>query len=97
MTFFNTTSTSGKQLAKYSQNAKSQEIRIMDVFNRFERMSASQCWMKMYTKEPLTSIRRGITNLTKEGKLVKTEFKVQGYYGSAEYVYQVPSLQKTLW
>lgn len=96
MTFFNTINATGNTLMKYTGVAESQERRILKVFSHYGNMSASQCWLKLYTKEPLTSIRRGITNLTRDGKLRKTEVKVTGYYGKPEYVYQLPSSQLTL-
>lgn len=97
MTYYNTTSVSGDKLVTYMAETESQEQRILNMFRKIPKMSASQCWMKMYTKEPITSIRRGITNLVRAGVLRKTDIKVTGYYGKPEYVYELPSQQQTLW
>lgn len=96
MTFFNTTNGTWNALVSYKVTAESQEKRIMKVFYRHGKMSASQCWMKLYTDEPLTSIRRGITTLMNEGKLRKTGTKVIGHYGKSEYVYELPTSQLSL-
>ena len=37
-------------------------------------------------KCPLTSIRRAMTNLSNEGKLIKTDVKIEGMYGKQEHL-----------
>jgi hypothetical protein len=96
MTYFNTTDATGNTLIYYTGAAESQEQRILKLFEHYGNMSASQCWRKLYTKEPLTSILRGITTLMNDGKLRKTDVKVTGYYGKPEYVYELPSQQLKL-
>jgi hypothetical protein len=38
---------------------------------------------------PLTSVRRAITDLTNEGKLIKTKYRVMGNYGKKVYTWRV--------
>lgn len=38
---------------------------------------------------PLTSVRRGISNLTAQGKLVKTDDTRMGYYGHQSHVWKL--------
>jgi predicted ArsR family transcriptional regulator len=51
--------------------------------------SPSQVHADILRTSPLTSVRRSISNLTADGKLVKTERKVQGPYGRPEYVWRL--------
>ena len=37
---------------------------------------------------PLTSVRRAMTNLTKDGLLEKTELKAEGIYGRPEHFWK---------
>jgi DNA-binding transcriptional regulator PaaX len=36
---------------------------------------------------PLTSVRRALTNLSKQGKLIKTDEKKKGIYGRDEFIW----------
>ena len=99
MTYYNTTKMKGEPLQKAVNMAVTQENRILIMFLKYNRMSASECWKKLFTNEPLTSVRRAITNLTEAGHLRKTTLTTTGHYGKPEYLYEVVSNepQKTLW
>lgn len=45
---------------------------------------------------PLTSIRRSITNLTQDGKLIKTDTKKIGSYGRPNYCWKLSTPQLKL-
>lgn len=85
--FYNTTHESGKQLAMFIEKAKTQEIEILLLMQHYEKLSASDVH-KYFPKMILTSIRRGLTNLTTQGFLVKTDEKKLGEYGRNEYIYR---------
>lgn len=88
--FHNTTSVSGSQLDLFETKAQSQEEILIEIFRRYYKLSASQAF-KLYpdSNTPITSIRRGISNLTKQGKLSMTSDQVEGLYGRKEYVYVI--------
>lgn len=86
MTYFNTNSEQGATLIASKENCKSQEAEILEHFQKIRCATASE--IHYYMDEfPLTSIRRGITNLTKAGKLRKTGIQRIGIYGKMTYIY----------
>ena len=90
MSHYNTTKESGKQLEIFEQTAKNQEHQILKIMELYKRLSPSDVW-KWYGKSiPLTSVRRALTNLSNQGKLIKTDEKKKGIYGREEYVWSVP-------
>lgn len=86
----NTTEESGEQLEIFEKKASKQEEIIIALFHRNPRMTASECF-RMYPDRdvPITSIRRGITNLMNQGKLIKTDDKKTGIYKRPEYIYEI--------
>lgn len=98
MSYFNTTKESGTTLKNNVAKAKSQEEEILKQF-RFDRIHYnSQFWenydlglspSQIDLNAPITSIRRALTNLTKQGKLIKTNEKRIGMYGRSEYVWKL--------
>lgn len=97
MTYFNTTKESGKALKNNVFKAKSQESEIYRQFcynkkafesNLINYLGFSPSDMQ-FMDYPLTSIRRALTNLTKQGKLIKTDEKRIGMYGRSEYVWKL--------
>jgi len=98
MTFYNTTSISGKQLENFEHKAEAQEVKILNIYRKSRNgLTASEVF-KQYPdrKTPITSIRRAITNLMNDKKLVKTTIKRTGIYGSPETEYQLYTGQMTL-
>ncbi len=92
MTYYNTTHEEGQQLSLYEGLARTQDERIYEYFhnNWHAEMSPSQVQNCLaMTDVPLTSIRRAITSLTNEGKLVKTDRKVRGPYGRPEHCWRL--------
>lgn len=84
---YNTTHESGRLLAEFEGKAVTQEDRILDYFTKRPRVikSPSQIQFELAMhKVPITSIRRAITNLTTDGKLVKTNYTRNGPYGRPE-------------
>lgn len=98
MSYHNTTNESGTTLKNNFAKSKSQEEEIINVFI-FEKgisikketnlgFSPSELYDGLETY-PITSIRRALTNLTKQGKLIKTDEKRIGMYGRSEYVWRL--------
>lgn len=88
--YFNTTGIKGEQLEMFEAKADSQDVIILEIFRRFNILTASECF-KLFPDRttPITSIRRSITNLYNKGKLIKTENTKSGIYGRPEYVYEI--------
>ena len=89
--YYNTNNETGTALAGSNAKASTQEKLIMEIYLAKKELSASDAW-KLYDAKgmtPITSIRRAITNLTKEGKLYKTAKMTNGLYGKKEHIYSV--------
>ena len=88
--FHNTTRESDAKLAEYEGRAVTQEDRILEYFasNWHTEISPSRVQRYLLPNVPLTSVRRAITNLTTQGKLERTEKKVDGLYGRPEYCWR---------
>lgn len=84
MSYFNTTNESGATLKNNVTKAKSQEENLYNLINRYDcfiefGITPSQAY-NIQVNYPITSIRRALTNLTKQGKLIKTNEKRIGMY-----------------
>jgi predicted HTH transcriptional regulator len=88
MSYFNTTKESGKQLEMFTVKAKNQEIQILELMKLYKKLSPSDI-EKYFNTMILTSIRRALTNLTKDGKLIKTSEKKIGKHKRPEFVWQI--------
>lgn len=91
--FYNTIRMSGADLFSANKQARTQEDIILQIFKEsdgeltpFEVNDRLELNSLYY---PITSIRRSITNLTKRGKLIKTEIKRQGEYGQINYTWRI--------
>ena len=86
----NTTRESDQQLAEYEGRAIKQEDRILEYYasNWHTSISPSRVHRYLMPDVPLTSVRRAITNLTNQGKLERTDKKVDGVYGRPEYCWR---------
>ena len=92
--YHNSTNQSGPTLAAYTAKAAKQDDAVLDLFQRTGAyLSPSQAHAQLGTAAPLTSIRRAITNLTKAGLLVKTDWCVDGPFGRPEYCWVAASAQ----
>ena len=94
MSYYNTTEETGSELAESHSKAKTQEQAILNCFKRsLEPLSPSKILIELELlgwSYPITSIRRAISDLTTEGKLIKTDSFVQGIYGKREHLWRLP-------
>ncbi len=91
MTFYNTIGENPNELTLSIAKAKTQEEKIMKCFHYYESsLSPSMVLNMTKLRCPITSIRRAMTNLSNEGKLVKTDKKVKGLYGKQEHLWSLP-------
>jgi hypothetical protein len=88
MDYYNTTNSKGLELKERRAKAKSQKEVIKRLYSSYEEgLSPGDVYDLVDRKWPITSIRRAITNLTKEGYLIKTERTASGIYGREEHVW----------
>jgi len=85
MIFHDTVPLEEEQLPKARQTAAKQKEIILDIFRQRFSMSLTPTDVHGILEEPilLTSVRRSITDLTKEGKLIKCDWseRREGAYG----------------
>ena len=88
--YYNTTNEKGADLKQHIIKTETQEAVILRLYKQHKKLSASEVW-RMFDMPgtPLTSCRRAITNLMNDGKLIKTDEKIEGLYGSPEYRYEL--------
>ena len=101
--YFNTTRSTGPDLAKYEYKAKNQNEKVYTIFLEVQKsgvtaLTASEV-LELYPepKPPLTSIRRALTTLSKtpknepltKTKLEKTTRHKIGLFGRPEFYYKI--------
>ena len=91
--YHNTTHLTGEQLTREIVRTGTQNDKVLQWFLRHPgEWSPSQVWVLTNMKAegvPLTSIRRGITDLTLMGYLERTEQMRDGLYGKPEGCWRV--------
>ena len=92
--FFNTINLTGKKLIEAQQNAKIQEERVYLIFLQNKKLGmtpfdVSREYDKLYPKAPVTSIRRAMTQLTKNKHIIMTEKKKNGIYNTPNHVWEL--------
>jgi hypothetical protein len=83
------------QLQAFTSIAIGQDSVVLEYFKQrpLAEFSPSQVLKKLINSNlinngtPITSIRRSISDLTKEGKLIKTSNKVPGMFGRPEHTW----------
>ena len=86
--YYNTTNVNGDQLNLFTKIAKSQDEKVLEIFKSGKLLSPEDVW-KMIDGALLTSIRRSISNLTKQGFLIKTDQTKIGIYKRPVYLWKV--------
>lgn len=90
--FHNTIEATGQTLIDFEQKAQTQEDIIFDLFKSYDKKDLTPDEVLLLCKfenTPITSIRRAITNLTKQGKLIKTNIQRKGNYGKLTYAWKL--------
>jgi len=93
LNFFNTIMLDGRELDEATLAAKKQNDRIYLLLKHAARpmtpFELHGYYIKIYTDCPVTSIRRGMTTLTTQGKLEKLEKQKAEQYGKPNHLWQV--------
>ena len=94
--YFNTTDVSGAELARYQDAALSQEERLLAYFEsaynaggHYVLLTPTNALILVFSnKVPITSVRRALSNLTRDGKL-RTSGQTKGPYGRPEHYWRL--------
>ena len=95
MAYYNTNREAGKTLQLSWNTANKQRKLIYHIFGAgnltyFAPHQIKEILEDRYSEDyPLTSVRRAITDLTTEGKLVKTTHRVMGNYGKKVHTWRI--------
>ncbi len=97
MTFFNTTDESGDDLWRAIYKAGTQNHKILEVFHETKTAWTASLLLKLrFPQYPITSIRRALNTLERDGHIERTGAKRKGMYDRNEYVYKLVSKQLNL-
>jgi hypothetical protein len=92
-TFHNTIRLSGEDLKKAVANCRKQEDAILHIYfhtrNKYTASDIHKLLEKAGFRHPITSSRRGITNLLNNGDLIKLSDMKPGIYQQPEHYYQI--------
>ena len=84
------------ELAFYEAKAKNQDAKIIEIFEKLTGKWATPFHIQSMYKAstgidiPITSVRRSISNLTKEGKLLKSSLAtVKGAYNMRNHTWTI--------
>ena len=91
-TYHNTTHERGQILVDYQGQTLCQDGAVLEFFQDHPRQlfTPSEIHHRVFAPNvPLTSTRRAISNLTRKGKLVKTNQKKDGPFGRPEYLWRL--------
>jgi hypothetical protein len=95
--YYNTTNETDPLLVGYKRKARTQQEEVLDFFIRTKikrtGWTPSEAHRHVLKDAPPTSIRRAITNLTAEGKLVKTDVLRTGPHKRREHCWKLKESQ----
>ena len=92
--YYNTLVSTGNKLREYKEKSNKQEDLILELFKLNPKLELSpfevQTVLKRFNvlRVPITSIRRAITDLTNNSKLVKTTTRKLGPYGRDSFCWK---------
>lgn len=93
--YHNTSGIQGRLLLDFQERARSQEDRIYRIFQESPRKLMTPFEVKTIldflegTDTPITSVRRAMTDLTKEGRLVRTRERKTEVYARPNYYWRL--------
>jgi len=93
--FFNTNKTPAEELPQENKKAKKQTERILDYYkqNKDNIYTPSEILNNVFNNTiPITSVRRAMTTLTYDKKLLKTDITRKGMYGKPNYCWKLNNI-----
>lgn len=93
--FFNTIYLEGNELNEALKDVEKQEERIFQIMKlfggKFTPLGVHTKYEELYYKAPITSIRRAMTTLTNNGRLIKLKEMRHEIYGKPNHLWTVKS------
>lgn len=88
--------TDEEQIKQADRKAMHQDQEILDFMttHHTESFTPAEIWMNLGMKWPITSVRRAVTNLTKEGWIEMTGHMKMGLYGTLNNTWKRTNKQK---
>lgn len=92
--FHNTIGETGDTLVASNITCETQEQKILDIFRQkgagiaMTPFYVQEIYSKLYRAVPITSIRRAITNLTEQNKLIKTDVMRTEFFGKKNFTWK---------
>lgn len=93
--YYNTVGETGATLKEYRKKAQGQNDMVLKAMKELGKASPSQLMKYFPPSTPITSVRRSLSNLTREGYLRMTEQTAKGLFGRLEHVWEL-SAQMTM-
>lgn len=93
---FHNTTAEDELLAEFSTKAAAQDVLVYVFFLNHPGVLYSPSQILEYVfknRVPITSVRRAMSNLTRDGKLTKTDIKRKGIYGRPECCWKLEAFQ----
>tara|TARA_R100001594_G_scaffold150533_1_gene212213 strand:- start:1513 stop:1902 length:390 start_codon:yes stop_codon:yes gene_type:complete len=87
--YYNTTNETGSDLKNSKEKAISQYDRVLAYFEKHKEATPSEVLVGCGAGMLLTSVRRCISDLTADDKLIKTDKRKLGMYGKQEHVWAI--------
>ncbi len=90
--YHNTTHRSGQQLEIAEASAYTQDQRILKMFERYPGACLTPYQVQVRAQlehVPITSVRRAMSNLTRDGHLIKNDIKKTERYGAPNYTWSL--------
>lgn len=86
MSYYNTTQETGKELKTYQQQTRTQDQIIKGMIDKLNKPFSPKDIYKAYPimNTPLTSIRRTLNTLKKQGYIIETGNRVNGLFNRSE-------------
>lgn len=101
MKFFNTIHLRGLEFDQAILDVTKQDDRIYEILKQANRemtpFEVGTFYDELYSPVPITSIRRAMTTLTKEGKLIKTQNQKAEVYGKRNYCWRIATKAEQAW
>lgn len=87
--YFNTTRLQDEELARRKTAVVSQNAEVLRAFQLLGSTTPARIASHLPPSWPLTSIRRAITTLTRQGLLERTRVTTRGRYGALEHFWKI--------
>lgn len=97
--FHNTIGLDSNDLGRATKDCRRQQDRILEFYLQHpgRMFTPFEIYRAVFSRDiPITSVRRAITNLTRQGRLIKTMQQKMEQYGKPNYYWRIAPSQEDL-